>query len=350
MSAPKPDPVNGSAAESSATLRRSGARAQSVQKWGALGRWRERVLGLTRLTAYVFCAALLCAAVGSRVVYADLREGTLQAGRELASVGDVLGTTKTIFLNGAAMNVSNALTDQTPTQVLDRFEDLCRSHPQGLARALADVPAALQGEVAKRLPDDTARAGVLRAEANGDGALTCFMDDRPFSIKDIPDRIKAFLESFDLSEFGRYRYVYATRVKEGQTRVLTVWTDGRMPLQQMFPAQGDAAGEDTTVVPRPPSSRRILSAAAAQVPFGVYVYDSQLNKEELRGYYDHKMSSLGWTAANGGVETKNTVVYVADAGNMLYVTLAAKDRHTLVTAIQTTRTGSPGEVMVRAAN
>lgn len=62
------------------------------------------------------------------------------------------------------------------------------------------------------------------------------------------------------------------------------------------------------------------------------------------------MKSLGWVAANGGVERKNTVVYVADAGNMLYLTLTPKDRHTLVAATQTTRTGSPSEVVVHVPN
>jgi hypothetical protein len=317
---------------------------------GVYVRWQRRMLALLRLTAYVFCAAIVCAAIGSRVVYADLREGTLQAGRELSSLGDVLGTTKTIFVNGAVMNVSNAITDQSPKEVLDRFETVCREHPQFMTRALADIPAALQDNVVKGVPDESLRFGVMRAQANGDGALSCFMDDAPSSLADLPARVRAFSKSYDLSVFGRFRYVYASSLPAGNTRVMTVWTDARMSLKEMFPAHGDAAGEDTTVVARPPASRRILSAAAAQVPFGVYIYDSTLNKPSLRDYYDEQMKSLGWTAANGGVEVKNTIVYVADAGNMLYITLTPSDRHTVVTATQTTRTGAPSEVVVRVAN
>jgi hypothetical protein len=316
-------------------------------------RWRNRFFGVMRLTAYVFFAALVVAAIGTRAVYADLREGTLQAGRELATLGDVLGTTKTIFINGSQMNVSNAITDQTPKEVLDRFETVCRAHPQFLARALADIPATLEGAVVKAAPDESLRLGVMRSEANGDGALTCFMDDRASSLKDLPARIKAFAQSYDLAEFGRFRYVYATSIKvdgASKTRVATVWTDGSMALKTMFPAKGDAAGEDTTVVARPPSSRRILSAAAVQVPFGVYIYDSTETKEALRNYYDTQMRSLGWSVANGGVEVHDTVVYVADVGNMLYLTLSAKDRHTLVTATETSRTGAPAEVLVHVQN
>ncbi|MGO8998629.1 MAG: hypothetical protein ACLQVI_35350 [Polyangiaceae bacterium] len=320
------------------------------ERWLSFRRWRDRTLALLRLTAYAVFALFVSAAVGTRVVLADLREGTLQAGRELASLGDVLGTTKTIFINGATMNVSNALTSETPKEVLDRFETVCRAHPQFLARALEDIPATLQDKVTAAVPNESVRLGVMRTEANGDGALTCFMDDRPWTVKDIPTRLKAFSKSYDLSEFGRLRYVYATSLPQGTTRVTTVWSDSSVSLKEMFPAKGDAAGEDTTVVARPPSSRRILSAAAAQVPFGVYLYDSTLNKQALREYYDAQMKSLGWVAANGGVERKNTVVYVADAGNMLYLTLTPKDRHTLVAATQTTRTGSPSEVVVHVPN
>ena len=320
------------------------------ERWLSFRRWRERTLALLRLTAYLVCALLVSAAVGTRVVLADLREGTLQAGRELASLGDVLGTTKTIFINGATMNVSNALTSESPTEVLDCFETVCRAHPQFLARALADIPATLRDKVASAVPNESARLGVMRAEANGDGALTCFMDDRPWMVRDIPARLKAFSKSYDLSEFGRFRYVYASSLAQGRTRVTTVWSDSPVSLKEMFPAKGDAAGEDTTVVARPPSSRRILSAAAADVPFGVYLYDSTLNSQALREYYDEQMKSLGWVAANGGVEIKNTVVYVADAGNMLYLTLTPRDRHTFVTATQTTRTGSPSEVVMHVSN
>jgi hypothetical protein len=35
---------------------------------------------------------------------------------------------------------------------------------------------------------------------------------------------------------------------------------------------------------------------------------------------------------------------------MLYLTLTAKDRHTLVTATETSRTGGPAEVLVHVQN
>ncbi len=312
----------------------------------AFARWRRRALGVARVMAYVLCACLLCAALGARVVYADLREGSLQAGRELASLGDVLGSTKNLFINGAQMNVSNALTEASPKEVLDRFEEVCRAHPELLSRALGDVPGTLRAKVLGT--EDTSRFGIVRAESARDGALTCFMDDRPATVRDLPDRLKAFARSHDLSAFGRLRYVYASTLGNGdsRTRVTTVWSDGAIDLRAMFPARGDAAGFDSTLVPGPPARGGSSPPPPAQVPFGVYVYDSTENRDSLRKFYDEQMTSIGWMPANTGEETAQTVVYVADTGRMLYVTLTSKDRHTLITTTETARRDTVTEVTV----
>jgi hypothetical protein len=320
-------------------------------------RWRRRFLGMMRLTAYVFCASLLCAALGARVVYSDVKEGSLQLGRELDSLDDLLGTTKTVFINGTAMNVSNATIEASPKDVLDRFETLCRAHPEFLARAFADIPETLRDQVIA--PKEAAHFGVMRAEANGDGAITCFMDDRPAGAKDLAARLKAFSDSWDLSEFGRFRYVYAgamSGVNAGKTRVRTVWADGAFNLKAMFPAKGDAAGFDSPVIPRPPGSRRILSATAAQVPFGVHIYDSPESKALLRAFYDEQMAALGWRRVpNGGEQGSDpnepdSIGYIADVGHAVYVSLRSKRGSTLVTTTETARPGDPSEAVVELHN
>ena len=327
----------------------TGARKPAPRLDGSpLARWRRRFFGMMRLTAYVFCVSLLCATLGTRVVYGDLKEGTLQLGRELESLGDVLGTTKTVFINGAAMNVSNAITEESPKEVLDRFEALCRAHPELLERAFVDIPAALRDRVIA--PAEAIHFGVMRAEANGDGALTCFMDDRPAGVKDLPARLKAFSESWDLSEFGRFRYVYAGGLESGKTRVRTVWADGAMSLKAMFPAKGDAAGFDSPVIPRPPGSRRILSATSAQVPFGVHIYDSPENKQALRAFYDEQMTSLGWKPVLGGGDSRDEMGYMADVGHAVYVSFRGKSGRTLVTTTETARPDDPSEAVVELHN
>jgi hypothetical protein len=313
-------------------------------KW--IGEQRRRAAGVARVAAYVFFASLVCAALGARVVYADFQEGTLQAGRELAGVADVLGSTKTLFLNGVTMNVSTAVTDQSTHQVLDRFEAICAAHPEFVARAFADAPAALQKKASETIPDARLRLGIVRKEVDGDGALTCFTDDRPTSLRDLPDRLHAFLKSHDLAEFGRFRYVYARARKAGGAQVVTVWTDSGFNLGRMFPARGDAAGFDSPDVPRPPGSKRILSATAAPVPYGLHIYDSTLSSGEVHAFYEAQMASRGWRAAQAPHGDASTSVYVKDTGTMVYVTTGAREGRTVVTTTETARSGTPAEAAV----
>ena len=307
------------------------------------GVWRSRILGGLRLGAYVFGASLVCAGLGARVVYADFKEATLDVGRELSQLNDVLGSTKTVYINGEAMNVSTAFTDQSPTEVLDRFERVCADHPSYVAQAMADIPKTLQGAAAEAVPNKELRLGIVRSEKNGEGALTCFTDDRGASsspLRDFPERVRAFSKSHDLTEFGRFRYVYVSHTSQGNTHVTTIWTEGSFNLGRMFPASGDAAGYDSPIVPRPENAKRILSATSKDVPFGIHVYDAGNRKADVRRFYDKAMESRGWTVAGDGQEFKNTVLYVKDTGMMLYVTMVEKDLHTMITTVETARAGS----------
>jgi hypothetical protein len=313
-------------------------------RWTTFEKWKRRFFGVARLTTYVFCVNLGLAVLGARAVSANLREGSLQLGRELAPVGDVLGATKTVFLNGAAMNVSNATTDLAPGAVLDRFEALCREHPALLARAFSDIPETLRNEILGARGGS--RFGVMRAEAHGDGALTCFTDDRSLSLRDLPDRLSAFSESGDLSELGHFRYVYVRKLGSGKTAVRTVWTDGPLKLKEMFPASRDAAGFDSPAVPRPPESRRVFSATSAQVPFGVHIYDAPGDRESLARFYDERMDSLGWRRVAGG--NRDEAIYMTDKGHAVYVTFGARRERTIVTTIETSRPDGPREVEVSA--
>src|SRR5579859_725416 len=115
-----------------------------------------------RVMAYVFVMCLVCAGLAARVVYADFKEATLGGGRELARLNDVLGSTKALYINGEAMNVSTGFTDDSPRAVLDRFQELCVDHPDFVARAMGDLPETLRGPAAKAVPSAALRLGVVR--------------------------------------------------------------------------------------------------------------------------------------------------------------------------------------------
>ncbi|MCL2449669.1 MAG: hypothetical protein FWD17_12050 [Polyangiaceae bacterium] len=295
---------------------------------------------------YASVVSLAGAGFGIRGVYASLREGSIQMGHELEALGDALGSTKTLGINGAIMNVSTAVTTQSPSEVLDRFEALCREHPDFLPRALADVPATLEAQVARTLPDGPARFGIVRGGNDAEGALSCFMDDRPLLLSGVADRIRSFLRSHDLAELGRFRYVFVNRTKTGNTHVTTLWTDGHFRLGEMFPASGDAPGDDSAMVPRPPDAKRVFTAAAGGQPFGVRLYRSARSESEIRQFYAEAMPARGWITV--GEEPEHHVAgYMKNAGTILYVsTQPVTGGGTMVTTTETARGDTPVEVTV----
>jgi len=301
-----------------------------------------RMAGTLRVFCYAMAVSFVGALVAARSVYADFKEGSLRAGRELEALSDVLGGVNTVFVNGAAVHIATAFTAQAPAEVLDRFEAVCRAHPQFMARALADIPDTLL-EKANVQADRVWRLGVVRHEKGDDGVLTCFTDERPAGMRDVARRLKAFEQSKDLSEFGHVRYVYVRRTDHG-THVRTIWTDGEVNLGKMFPAQGDAAGFDSTLVPRPPASTRILSGTSAQVPFGIHIYRSSEREESLRRFYDAELGARGWKPVAN--RTPHTVAYLKN-GAMFFATLTPSGTRTLVTATETARGDTPTGAEVR---
>jgi hypothetical protein len=102
----------------------------------------------------------------------------------------------------------------------------------------------------------------------------------------------------------------------------------------MTPDAGeDAAGTDSTLVPRPAHAQRILSAAIDKAPFAVRAYKSADAPEAVLGFYDATMTKTGWSCtapdglasavrscAKGGVEV--SIVARADANGVTIVSLS----------------------------
>jgi hypothetical protein len=300
---------------------------------------RRALAGTVRVGAYVFVASLGCAALGARVVYADFQNASLQVGRELQGLTDVLGSTTTLGLNGVIMNVSSAFTDEAPSVVLDRFEQVCRAHPEMMARALADIPETVRQAI-PATRDGKMQLGIVRKEADGHGALTCFTDDRAATIEDVVKRLRSFTTTHDLAEFGRLRYVSADRTATGKTHVMTVWTDGRFNPGEMFPASGDAPGDDSAAVPRPPSAKRIFSGAAAGEPFGVRIYESALSETAIRAFYLAQMPSLGWKLV-ADQPAHQAITYLKGTSNVVYLAVQPKGDGAVLTITETMRTAQP---------
>jgi hypothetical protein len=297
-------------------------------------------MGVLRVAAYLSVLLTILALAVGRRAYARATDVAWAASRELDGLADVVGMPKTLFVNGAAMHVATAMTEQSPKEVLDRFEALCREHPQFLARAMDDVPEEMRHKAEAAMPGMSWRRltglGIVRREDPDRGMLVCFTDDRPAHVADLKGRVQALKESGDLSELGRFHYVMVKRTPAG-TNVRTVWNEGSLPVARMFPAKGDALGTDSPDVPRPPNSRRTLSASAAEVPFSVHVYESTDNLAAMRAFYDREMAARGWQLHDAG----STVTYEKPGADFVYCSFSARDGRSTVIATATGRAGLP---------
>jgi hypothetical protein len=101
-------------------------------------------------------------------------------------------------------------------------------------------------------------------------------------------------------ELHRVRYTLAHQREDGSIAVTTVVNASSTPLNELFPAEGDAAGSDLEGVARPEQSRRTMTAivgggtGADPTEHAVRVYESTLALEPAVASYDRQMSALGY--------------------------------------------------------
>ena len=101
------------------------------------------------------------------------------------------------------------------------------------------------------------RNAVFREEAATRGMVLCFVGGpNPDSPASWLAALRRFSTTRDLSSFGRLRYSFAEVTEHESTRVVTLWADTGLNLPTLFPKTGDANGDDSAVVPRPPGARR----------------------------------------------------------------------------------------------
>lgn len=204
---------------------------------------------------------------------------------------------------------------------LDRFDVMAR----GL------IPIAARRRDARRLRLNgapvvfglkTARGGVaaaldeVRADCeSGDRrrmlALPVEADDRtqlgpPLRLKKVerveagPD-LGAMLCIFGSESGGdtQIRYARAQRSEGAATAsVFTVATETNAPLDALFPAGGDAPGDDLPGVPRPAGARREFSASFDGETYGVRIYEAKGTMADVVTAYDAQMVAAGWARSS----------------------------------------------------
>jgi hypothetical protein len=271
------------------------------------GRFVSYAKKFARLGAYLAFVQAVLLGVAVRSVRGDAKKGALQLGSELATFGDVAGGPDyRVLLNGESLHFASATTDKSVDEVLDRFEGECREHSGGLEGDFARLASTLSSKLPPTFPADVLHRtaiGILRDGTPEKGFVSCFAHDGDGGYGALLAALRELSRTGDLASLGALRYVLAERRPDGSTHVISAWTDGSFRLDAMFPATGDAPGNDPGEPVRPPQSRRLLSASVAGSPFGVLLYESTASQQAILAHYDTAMTAEGWKAIALGDDT-----------------------------------------------
>ncbi|MET0389071.1 MAG: hypothetical protein ABW321_24060 [Polyangiales bacterium] len=245
-----------------------------------------------RLAAFVAVVVSVSAVWKVREVSASLSERSLAIGRQLESWRDPVAGTSTIRLNGQRVAITSVSTDDAVGPVLDRFTRMCARKSGGITEQIQAL-VAHGGDVPEHV---SSRFGVFRTEKDAnEGAAACFARDGEGGMAELAERAATLAETGDLAALGQLRYVFARR-REGSstTHVLTVVSDGALPLEVMFPAQGDAPGDDVVSGVRPARARRLISAELEGTAQRAVFYEAEVRPEVALRAYDEALPVRGF--------------------------------------------------------
>ena len=117
--------------------------------------------------------------------------------------------------------------------------------------------------------------------------------------------------------------------------MVSLWADNGLNLSTLFPTTGDAAGDDSPLLPRPPAARRTLAASAEGMPFAVRSYESSQAPDLVQHFYDEWLTKRGFRAAHDA--GSNSSSYLRADGYQAFLSLMRSDGHTYVTVTETGR-------------
>lgn len=291
---------------------------------------------MLRLSVY-FSSVFVCLAVlSARAMYAHAKDAALAFGRELSGLSELTRDAEAVLANGQRFRHASTVVDDDVPLVLDHLEAYCRAHPGLVGGALAELAARHPKLMAEHGPSESLRHGVIREGDAERGMLLCFTDQRPGTLAELVDAARQLVETSDLSSFGHVLYSYAERNRDGRTHVVTLWTETGVDLGGMFPATGDAAGDDSRELPRPANARRTLSAAAEGMPFGLRLYETSASPASVQRFYDDWMRENGWQSA-ARAEEQGATAYLRADGYQAFLSLSTLDARTYVTLTEAGR-------------
>lgn len=229
-----------------------------------------------------------------------------------------------LVLNGARILMASGSTAHDVERVLDWFEARCQERDGRLAEQIRELAGANDIDDANpALLDAT-----LRNDAGDRGYVACLdTGGERLDPTAIVERVNRYLESGDLADVGHLRYVFAERSERG-AHFVAYWTEGALPVGEMFPETGDAPGVDPAGIPRPEGARRVLSAWEEAEAQSMTIWtDSAESPEELERFYRQRLPAEGWSLVEpeGGLPStgEGRALVVDRDGSMATLVLSA---------------------------
>jgi hypothetical protein len=293
-------------------------------------RWVLRRSASLRLGVYLTGVFTVLSLLSGYSLYAHAKDAALAFGAELAGLDDLTAGAEVITINGERFHHSLVIVDGDPSTILDRLQAECESRPGLMGQTLAEVAAHERSTAA--LASTPGGRGVVRQEREGRGMLVCWVSDERSGLAGLAERIEEFARTSRLSVFGHARYAYVERLPDQQARVMTLWAETDLDLSTLFPASGDAAGVDSAIVPRPPESTRLLSAAAEGMPFRLLHYSSRAPSAAVLAFYGSWLSERGFRRIEA--PPSSTTSYLRADGHQLFLNLLEQATGSMVTLVE----------------
>jgi hypothetical protein len=241
------------------------------------------------------CAVMAAAGgIGMHKARAAIVERSYQAADDLAAVAPMLQGATTFTMNGQRVHFSTASTLDSAKVVLDKFESSCQTGSGGNAQvwtAIPNDPSDLT-DTQKRID----KLPIFRSEDGPHGFIACMVPTKEQDAAGLLASIKGFLLEHASLQIGRLRYASVNESATG-SKVTTVWTDDNFDLAALIPKEGqDAPGGDPGVMSRPTDAVRMLSGAAENTPYRVFLYETKQSPKAAIDAYDATMFAAGWVS------------------------------------------------------
>ena len=254
---------------------------------------------LIRLGAFGLVVSFGLTLISVRAAATHVREGMMSFGREMMQYADrhAMGEARTLSINGTYLEFASGSTRDSLDTVLSYYQSRCAAR-DGASRELADVIGRLPPTATGPRPTGATSEHALSTFRVGDeqrGYVACFdVGNTRLTPNEILRRVRAAIDSGDLSDVGRLRYLYAERSGSGRTRFLGFWSDGEVNVRHMFPTTGDVPGEEPEGIARPGNMRRMMSAREVDQPYSINIYAGISPIDTVESHYRAEMPRQGW--------------------------------------------------------